>query len=324
MIIFLYGQDSYRIGQKLTEIVSSYKAKNPSGLNFIKLDFTQNSFDDFVRAIKSDSLIPERKLIIIKNIFSAKGGSISGGKSDPNAVLEFLQPKAGPPLAEKSTNLNKSDDVILVIIHFGNPLKSKLFEYLTGEPNQAQNFKPLKDYEIKNWIKKFAGSLNIEFAGDALNYMASNSGNDLWKLDGEIEKIAAYKIKGVVIKSQVEELVIPNAAYNVFELTDALAKKNKKKAILAVDRALDNGEKPVEILGLLAWQVRNLLRFKYALRFPDLNLHPFVLEKLKETARFFSREELVLAISKIIDLDLKIKTGDINEKTALSLLISEL
>lgn len=350
MIIFLYGQDSYRINQKLNELIHGYKIKNPSGLNLIKLDLAENTLEDFFEAIKSSSLIPEKKLIILKNILSAKGPlrqssseasetSPKGGKADPEALLNFFQPKADPPLgdgtpgkplAEKSQNLNKRDDVILIIIASGEPNKSKLFEYLIKKPNQAQNFKLLKEYEIKSWARQFSDSLGIDLTGEALDFLISNCGIDLWQLDSEIRKLADFsakggKIKGVVSKSQVEELMIPSVNYKIFELTDALAKRDKKRALGALFRALDNGEKPTELLGILAWQIRNLLRFKLNPDKPsDLKLHPFVLEKTREAAKLFSIDELNAIFAKIIDLDLAFKTGDMNEKTALSLLIAEL
>ncbi len=304
MIIFLYGQDSYRIGQKLNELIHGYKAKNPSGLNFIKLDFTENKVNDFYEAVKSDSFIPEKKLIIVKNIFRA----------DSDALLKFF----------KSNDFSKRENIILVAISFSGTDKSKLFEYLTKKPNQTQNFKPLKDYEIKDWTKKFLNSFDIELTGEALNFLISNCGCDLWRLNSEIMKLADFKIKGVVSKSQVEELIISDREHSIFELTDALLGKNKKKALIALHEAIGNGEKPTELLGLLAWQIRNLLRFKTGAKPASLKLHPFVLGKLQESEKIFSIEELNAFLSKIIDLDLAFKTTDINEKTALSILISEL
>ncbi len=305
MIIFLYGKDSYRINQKIKEITKGYEVKNPSGLNLINLDLAENRLEDFFESAKSSSLIPEKKLIILKNAF----------KADSEALLKFL----------KSQNLNERDDVILLIIAFSDFDKNELFEYLIKKPNQVQNFKPLKAYEVKSWAKQFSNSLGIDLAGEALDFLISNCGLDLWRLDCEIRKLADFRIKGVVGRSQVEELVVPGANYNIFRLTDALAKKNKKKALEALYAALDNGEKPTELLGLLAWQIRNLLRFKSNPdKSSDLKLHPFVLEKIRESARFFSVDELSAILSKIIDLDLAFKTGDLNEKTALSLLIAEL
>ncbi len=305
MIIFLYGEDSYRINQKLNELINGYKIKNPSGLNLVNLDLAENRLEDFFESARSSSLIPEKKLIILKNIFGV----------DSEALLKFL----------KSHNLNKRDDVILLIIAFSDFDKNELFKYLIKKPNQVQNFKLLKAYEVKSWAKQFSNSLGIDLTSEALDFLISNCGLDLWRLDCEIRKLADFKIKGVVSKSQVEELAVPSANYNIFRLTDALAKKNKKEALEALYVALDNGEKSTELLGLLAWQIRNLLRFKSNPdKSSDLKLHPFVLEKIRESARFFSVDELNAILSKIIDLDLAFKTGDLNEKTALSLLISEL
>ena len=316
MIIFLYGKDSYRINQKIKEIIKGYEVKNPSGLNLINLDLAENRLEDFFESARSSSLIPEKKLIILKNI----------QKVDSDKLLEFFQSKAGPPRAEKSQNLNKRDDVILLIIAFSDFDKNELFEYLIKKPNQFQNFKPLKAYEVKSWTKQFSNSLGIDLTSEALDFLISNCGLDLWRFDCEIRKLADFSAgKRVISRSQVEELAVPSANYNIFRLTDALAKKNKKKALEALYIALDNGEKPTELLGLLAWQIRNLLRFKSNPdKSSDLKLHPFVLEKIKESAGFFSIDELSAILSKIIDLDLVFKTGDLNEKTALSLLISEL
>jgi len=305
MIIFLYGKDSYRINQKIKEITKRYEAKNPSGLNLVSFDFVENRLEDFLESARSSSLIPEKKLIILKNAF----------KIDSEAILKFL----------KSQNLSQRDDMILIIITFGDFDKSELFKYLIKKPNQAQNFKPLKAYEVKSWAKQFSGSLGTDFTSEALDFLISNCGLDLWRLDCEIRKLADFKAGGIISKSQVEELIVSSMNYSIFGLTDALAKKNKKKALEALYTALDGGEKPTELLGLLAWQIRNLLRFKSNPdKSSDLKLHPFVLEKIRESARFFSVDELNAILSKIIDLDLAFKTSDLNEKTALSLLISEM
>ncbi|KKS45393.1 MAG: polymerase III, delta subunit protein [Candidatus Azambacteria bacterium GW2011_GWA1_42_19] len=238
-------------------------------------------------------------------------------------ILEFL----------KTKDFNKREDTILIAVSFSDTGGGKLFEYLTGKPNQVQNFKLLKEYEIKNWVKKSLNAMGVEIAGDAMDFLVSNCGLDLWRLSNEIKKLADFSAQGgspegrkikVIVKSQVEELIMGSREHNIFELTDALAKKNKIKALSALHKALDGGEKPTELLGLLAWQVRNILRFKLSSKLSELKLHPFVLGKIKESAEYFSAAELNVILSKIIDLDLAFKTTDLNEKTALSLLISEL
>jgi len=305
MIIFLYGEDSFRISRKTKEIIKGYEAKNPSGFNLASFDFTENDLNDFFELAKANSLIPEKRLIVLKNI----------SKTDNGSLLEFF----------KSQNLSGDGNVILLIVSLGNFGKNKLFEYLTKKPNYSQNFKQLKEYEIKTWVRQFADSLEIDFTSEAVDFLVANCGVDSWRLDSEIRKLADYKIKGVISKSQVESLITAGANYKIFELTDALARKDKKKALEALYKAFDNDEKPTELLGLLAWQMRNILRVKLnPEKSSSLKLHPFVLGKAAAAAKLFSIEELNIFLSKIISLDLAFKTSSYDKRTEFSLLIAEL
>src|SRR3989344_9673596 len=150
MIIFLYGQDSYRINQKLQELINGYKAKNPSGFNFFSHDLSEYSLKELKEKLTNNSFIPEKKLIILKNIF----------KIDPKAVLEIF----------KSQNISKRDDMIVIAISFIDSDKSEFFKYLIKKPNQAQNFKMLKEYEVKNWTKKLLNSTKIDLTGEAFDF----------------------------------------------------------------------------------------------------------------------------------------------------------
>src|SRR3989338_7778847 len=72
MIIFLYGQDSYRSKQKLDEIINHYKASRKSWLNLIYIDSSKSDFSDFYNNFKVFTIFSEKKLIILKNFFSNK------------------------------------------------------------------------------------------------------------------------------------------------------------------------------------------------------------------------------------------------------------
>ncbi|MDO8443752.1 MAG: DNA polymerase III subunit delta [Candidatus Azambacteria bacterium] len=305
MIIFLYGEDSFGLSRKTKEIIKGHKAKNPSGLNLAEFDFIEDKLEDFFDSAKSSSIIPEKKLLVLKNI----------NKIDSEALLRFL----------KKQNFANREDVILLVISSSDSAHGELFKYLTKKPNQSQSFKPFKEYEVKIWVRQSADLLGIDLTSEAVDFLVTACGADLWRLDSEIKKLADYKIKGVVSKSQVEELAVASANYKIFELTDAIAKKDKKRALGALYKALDNDEKPTELLGLLAWQMRNVLRFKLnPEKSSSLKLHPFVLDKAKAAAKLFSIEELNALLSKIIALDLSFKTSNCDERVELSLLIAGL
>ena len=70
MIIFLYGQDTYRSRQKLNEIIEQYKKVHKSGLNLRYLDCGKLSFQDFNDETRQTSMFKEKKMVILTNSFS--------------------------------------------------------------------------------------------------------------------------------------------------------------------------------------------------------------------------------------------------------------
>ncbi len=296
MIIFLYGQDSYRINQKLKELVEGYKAKNPSALNLISLDFIENGLEDLEMNLKSESLILEKKLIVVKNILKA-------GEEKAAALLE-------------SYRLSASQGIIFIAVHFDEgAAQNKFFQYLAKKPNLSSEFKPLSGAQLKSWLIDSAKSRGIDFDGEALDYMVANIGSDLWRQSREIQKMADYKLRGVVRLADVQNLISQKTAINIFDLTDAIGDKNKKKALMLWHKAQDQGEQAPELLGLLAWHVRNLLKVKVSYpRFQSLGLHPYVLGKTVRQARSFEVNDLKLILKKIGELDLALKTSDTSSK----------
>lgn len=306
MIIFLYGQDSYRISQKLKELVDGYKAKNASALNLIFLDFTENGLEDLKMSLKSDSLIPEKKLIVVKNIL----------KTNEEKAAALLE----------SYRLSANQSIIFIAVHFDEgAVQNIFFQYLTKKPNLSSEFKLLSGALIRKWLSEFAASCSIDLDGEALDYLVVNVGSDLWRQAQEIKKLADYKIKGIVRLADIQTLVNQKTGINVFDLTDAIGIRNKKRALLLWHNALEAGEEPVELIGLLAWHLRNLLKVKSAgANLKGLGLHPYVLEKTSRQSRSFEVNDLKLLLKKIGEVDLALKTSDTNPKSEFLNLINAL
>ncbi|GAH61420.1 unnamed protein product, partial [marine sediment metagenome] len=70
MIIFLYGQDTYRSRRKLNEIIEHHKKIHKSGLNLKYLNLNEKSFEDFKDEFQSISMFAEKKLIIFEEAFT--------------------------------------------------------------------------------------------------------------------------------------------------------------------------------------------------------------------------------------------------------------
>ena len=311
MIIFLYGQDSFRSRQKLEEIVAHYKESGTSGLNLISLDAKDINFSDFYDNFKISSMFAEKKLIILKNVFANK-----------NFQEDFIK---------EVKSIEELKDVVLVYESEEPDQRLKLFKALLKEC-KCQEFSFLAGLNLRKWAHEEFQKSGQKVNMDALDLLLNYVGNDLWRLSGEISKLSSFKKDGTVKKDDIELFVKPRIELDIFKTIDALAAKNKKQALALLHKHLDGGEVPLYLLSMIAYQFKNLLIVKelaqkglmYASIVKKSGLHPFVVKKTYYACNQFSFEELKKIYQRIFQVDLDIKTGKVEAETALDLLVSSI
>ena len=196
MIIFLYGQDSYRAQEKLSEIIAHYKEVRKSGLNLIDVDAGKTDFSQVYDVLKISSMFAETKLVTLKNVFS--------GKSFQEDFLKELK------------LLQSLKDVIVVFENDVVDQRLKLFKLLLKEC-KSQEFALLDSKNLKIWAQKEFEKLKAKINNDALDALLSCTRNDLWRLFNEIKKLVDFKDGQVVRKEDVQMLVKPNIETDIFK-----------------------------------------------------------------------------------------------------------
>lgn len=310
MIIFLYGADTYRSRQKLNEIIGYYKKVHKSGLNLKYFDFGKNDFREFQDEIKSNPMFKEKKLVVLRNTFL-----------NENFKINFLK---------NSKKIVDSSDIFLFHEEAKIP-NDELFKFLK-KYGKSQEFKPLKGQRLKIWIRKEFENYQTKITPEALEVFLDFVGNDLWRASNEIKKLTSYKNCQKIEIEDVKLLIKPKIETDIFKTIDALALKDKKRALKLLHRHLEKGDNPLYLLSMINFQFRNLLLVKelieknqpYYSILRRTQLNPFVFKKSYQQAQRFSPPELKKIYQKIFEVDLAIKTGRIEPETALDLLITEI
>lgn len=305
MIIFLYGQDTYRVREKMKEIIAQYKKIHKSGLNLKHF----SDFKDFDNSFKQSSMFKEKKLAIIRDLLS-----------NNDFRDKFL---------EKVNDLLKTDDLILIYQEDDFSKNSSLFKTLKKKA-KSQEFEVLTGQKLKNWVKKEFDNYGRDINSEALDLLVKYVGNDLWQMSNEIKKLASYKKK--IEKEDVELLTRSKIETDIFKTIDAIADKNKKLALSLIHKHLEKGDSPLYLFSMINYQFRNLLMVKdlidrckpYNIILKKTGLHPFVVKKTYSQARVFDLQELKKIYQRIFQIDLNIKTGKIEPQLALDLLIAEI
>ena len=118
----------------------------------------------------------------------------------------------------------------------------------------------------------------------------------------------------------------------VFDLVDALGRRDGRTASQTLHHLLDAGEHPLGLMGMIARQFRLLIQVKELKEegatprdiAKALKLHPFPAGKLHNQATHFTAGQLEAVYRHLLDTDLAIKTGEIEADVALDLLVAGL
>jgi len=310
MIYFIYGEDSYRSKTKLNEIIEGYKKIHKSGLNLIYIDAKQEDFDSFYSSFKITSMFAEKKLIVLKNVFG-----------DGKFQEKFL---------ENIKNIEDLKDIVVIYEDVPADQRTKFFKELKKHA-KCQEFGYLQPDMLRKWMVQEFEKNKTKIDPDAQNLLLNFVGNNLWRMSNEINKLSNYRRGAAIKKEDVELLVKPNIENDIFKTIDALASKDKRQALFLLHKHLENGDNPLYLLSMIAYQFRNLLAIKqmqdmqkpYGSIAKACGLHPFVVQKNYYLCSQFSTEQLKKIYQKIFQVDFDIKTGKIEPETALDLLLTE-
>lgn len=323
MIIFLYGEDTYRSSQKLQQIKDKFiKEVDASAMNLTTLDGASLRFEEFNQQIKATAFLARKRMIIIKNLISE-----NKSKEIQKEIVELLN---------KESNKSAEDNIIVFwekTDHSKSRTKNALWDRLIKE-KFAQEFKPLSSGQLNAWIEKEIKKRQAIIERPAISHLAALVGNDLWQLSSEIEKLVNYCQDKIITSTEIENLVKAKYDDDIFKLVDALGNKNKKQALKLLSDQLNLGANEMYLLSMLIRQFRILLLIKDLQQdnpnitkdkiAKELKIHPFVAQKALYQAKNFNLNQLKMIYQLLLDIDLQIKTSTAKPKLLFDMLVAQI
>jgi DNA polymerase III subunit delta len=325
MIIFLYGEDSFRSNQKILELKEKFLESSPAGAGLSIFDYSDKNFrDKLLDILDIPNLLSPKRLVIIKSLIS------NGSPDEQKEVLGYLE--------KKSSSVKENKDLILIFWEEGLPKKNNiLYKFLESKALEAkkQNFEKLSGQKINQWVLKRFKELDpkASITNSALEKLAAFSGGDVHALNSEIQKLINFSGGARIEDRDVAEIVNSNLNISIFNMIDALGSNNKEEAAKLLHEHLKRGADPFYLFSMFVYQFRNLLKVADLKDRSDggeyeiarmAGLHPFVVKKSLAQIRNFTFSKLKDIYQQLAELDTKIKTGKIDIQLALDKFLIEL
>ena len=204
--------------------------------------------------------------------------------------------------------------------------RSKLFKLLEEKAKIINT----KNVDLNTYIKD--GLKDYDIDKTLITLIKDKCNNNYHRITNEINKIKLYKEDNKKItKEDINVLIKKDLNINIYDLTNAINKKDIRKSLELFNELLKNNEDEIKILGSLANNYRLLMNIKNLVtQYKDeeiikkLKMHPYRLKMLKEQSNNYTKEEISKIINKLQKIDINIKSGLIDKKDALEMFLLEL
>lgn len=290
MILFFYGANSFAARAKLGQLKAQYIAKNGNDFGLDQLDGERIKLQDLVQQLQAVPFLATSRLIIIENL----------GKN--KVVAEEM--------------LERLDDVpestIVVLYDPDVDKRGRYFKTLSKLPRAAE-FKPLAPPQLMRWMEDEAIKLGASIDRQAVQELLNRCGDDQWRLQGEITKLATHN--PIIAKEHVEELVEVSEEQNVFNFLDSVMAGDLRASLGGLERLQAVGQNEMYVLTMLLWQLRQVLLAKLSglsngnELAKKAGLSPYAAGKAIALARKVDEEVLKDMYTACVDCEYGIKTG---------------
>ena len=351
MFLLFHGPDEFSAREELARVRQTHDFSH-------NVDTFAGAAGDLSAILTTCDTVPflsEQRLVVVEGLpkrrRAAKGETDGEGETDAGEAGEVIAPakpagkgkgkkgKAGSGADPKAFTQGLADHVphlpeatVLVVLvdeplEPGHPLMAAAQRH-----GRARLFTPPKGERLEEWLVTRAGAAGVRLAPDAVRLLAAEVGDNLRLLAAEVDKLATYAGAGGTITAKDVRALTPAAhTARVFDLTDALARRDRTRALALLHELLAAGESPFGIIALTAFQTRALLQVK-TLAERGLRAHqiaqsvgmaPYVVEKSLPLARQFTFAQLEAAHRALLDVDTALKHSRMTPELALDLLVVE-
>lgn len=186
--------------------------------------------------------------------------------------------------------------------------------------------------QLSAWAGGILAKEGKKITGRTMELFLSKTGDDMENIRMELEKLISYTMgRDVITDQDVEEICTIRVTNKIFEMVAAIVNRKTRTAMDLYEDLLTLKEPPMRILFLIARQFNQILQVKELMAqgmdrgsiASKLKMQPFVVGKVMPQARTFSREQILSYVSLCVDAEEAVKTGRLNERLAVELLITK-
>jgi DNA polymerase-3 subunit delta len=291
-VYWLEGDEDYFIDEVMEYAEKEILSRADAEFNQTVFYGKDANWADVINACRRYPMFAERQVVLLKEAQQMKD-------------VEKLESYVENPLLS----------TILVVSYKGKTLDGRQkFSKLIKKKGEVFLSKKIYDNQLPAWTNSYLQSNGFQIKPKALHLLVDHIGNDLSRIVNEIEKLSLNLGKEKNIsEDDIEKYIGISKEYNIFELQNALSKKNASKAIRII-QYLEANPKAIPIQLILPSLYGYFAKILAVYQMPDrseralkpvFSFNSFLVEQVMETMNNYSYAEIEQVILLLHDANLK-------------------
>ena len=292
-VYLLMGTEPYFIDEITDALYTAVVDESARDFDLTVVYGKETSVDQIVEAAKRFPMLGELQLIVVK-----EAQYLDRTLDQLANYCAAPQPQTVLVLCYKHKKVDKRKKVLKNIVANGIVLETK----------------PLYDNQIGPWIEKRGQKYGFQFHPQAVAMLVSFLGNNLGKVDKELEKLTLSLPAGSTIHpEQIEEYIGYSKDFNSFELQNALGQRNLELSFRIVKYMGGNPSQfPMVLTLTVLFNFFQKIFMYHGLQSPAdapkvLGVSPFFLKDYQLAAKKYNMRQTAQVLSLLKTYDLKSK-----------------
>lgn len=291
-VYWLEGEEDYYIDKLVHFAEHSILSESEAGFNLTVFYGKDASWPDVINACRRYPMFSERQVVLLKEAQHMRD-------------IEKLEPYIENPLNSTIFVVSYKEKKVDGRTSLAKTLKKKA-EVLTT--------KKMYDNQLPDWTNDLVHSKGYEISPKALALLVDHIGNDLSRIDNEIDKILVnLGARKSISEDDIEKYVGVSKEYNPFELQNAVVKKDLPKAIRIIQYFEANPKAaPIQLILPTLYNLfsKTFMYFGQAAKDEKsvaaaLGISPFFVKDYLATARNYGYEGVEAALLLLHEYNLK-------------------
>ncbi len=231
-IYLFHGEEDFLIDEGVQLIISKALDEGTKGFNLDVVYGSKAEAKDVIAHASSFPMMSAKRVVVVKEF-----EKLATTETSKEIVSAYIN----KPL----------ESTVLVLVSLDPDFRRKPFTDLKKRAELVE-CKPLYDNLVPGWIADRIKHLGREANAEACRLMQAYVGNSLRSLQNEIDKLFLFigDRKKVTVED-IAAVVGATKGYTIFELQNAIGRKDPKESIRILERMLEAGQSPLMIIVML-------------------------------------------------------------------------